>query len=354
MRQAGGGPALRLVTCLFSACHVARDEQQRYDDHECWREVEAAELNTFRQNAAGPLAGDVESVLFSPAGTAVQRFRDELAANPAAAVHGMSLQQWLSIAGARMDALRAVAAAAGSSLDAVVSNELDGAHAGAARDVALSLAVLVLVTALALALRRSITGPLREVSAAARALAHGDIAAGVEYSSRDEIGDAAAAFRDVHATAARLADEIRANSRAVRDNRLEHRADVGGLQGVWSQLLAGMNDTMAAFGELRDRRRRAERETERVFEMSLDLLCLIGFDGYFKRVNPAFERTLGYSGEALLSRPAFDCAHPDDQETSRQIFFGAETGYAGRTVREPQRVRRRVNPVAAVERPSSP
>ena len=63
----------------------------------------------------------------------------------------------------------------------------------------LSLAVLVAVTVLALALRRSITRPLREVSAAARGLAHGDIAARVDYSSRDEIGDVAGAFRDVHA-----------------------------------------------------------------------------------------------------------------------------------------------------------
>ena len=182
------------------------------------------------------------------------------------------------------------------------------------------------VTVLALALRRSITRPLRDVSAAARGLAHGDIAARVDYSSRDEIGDVAGAFREVHGTAARLVDEIRAKNRAVRENRLEHRADVSGLEGVWSQLLAGMNDTMAAFGELQGRRQHAELETERIFEMSLDLLCVIGFDGHFKRVNPAFERTLGYSREALLSRPEFDFAHPDDLESWRQILSGAEAG----------------------------
>ncbi|MBV9680848.1 MAG: PAS domain S-box protein [Solirubrobacterales bacterium] len=182
------------------------------------------------------------------------------------------------------------------------------------------------MTALALALRRSITGPVREVSAAARGLAHGDIAARVDYSSQDEIGDVAAAFRDVHATAARLVDEIRANNQAVRENRLEHRADVAGLEGVWSQLVAGMNDTMTAFAELQERRQHAEQETARIFEMSLDLLCVIGFDGYFKRLNPAFERTLGYSREALLSRPGFDFAHPDDLENSREIFAGLTRG----------------------------
>ncbi|MBV8219329.1 MAG: nitrate- and nitrite sensing domain-containing protein, partial [Solirubrobacterales bacterium] len=225
-----------------------------------WDGVEGAELNAFRQNAAGPLAGDLRSVLFGPAGLAVQRFRDQLAADPADAVRGMSLQRWLSIAGARMDALRSVAAATGRSLGAVASGEVGGARARAVRDLALSLGVLVLVTALALAVRHSITRPLREVSAAARGLAQGDIAARVGYSSRDEIGEVAGAFRDVHAAAARLVDEIRAGNRAVRENQLDHRADLSGLDGVWSQLLAGTNDTMAAFGELRDEQRRVADE----------------------------------------------------------------------------------------------
>jgi PAS domain S-box-containing protein len=291
-----------------------------------WGELESAELNAFRQNAAGPLVGDLDAVLFSPAGVAVQRFRDELAAAPAAAVHATPLQQWISISGARIDALRGLTAAAGRSLDAVVSNELDSANARAVRDLALSLAALVVVAALALALRRSITGPLRDVSAAARGLAHGDITAGVDYSSRDEIGDVAGAFREVHATAERLVDEIRSKNRAVRDNRLEHRADVGGLEGVWSQLLVGMNDTMAAFAELQGRRQHAERETERIFEMSLDLLCVIGVDGYFKRVNPAFERTLGYSREVLLAQPAIAFIHPDDRKRSNESFSALGRG----------------------------
>ena len=291
-----------------------------------WSELESAELSAFRQSAAGPLVADLDAVLFSPAGTAVQRFRDELAADPAAALRRTSLQQWVSTSGTRIDALRGVGAAAGRSLNGVVSDELDGAHTRAVRDVALSLAVLVLVTALALALRRSITRPLGEVSAAARGLAHGDIAAGVVYDSRDEIGDVAAAFRDVHATAERLVDEIHAKNQAVRENRLEHRADVSGLEGVWSQLVAGMNDTMASFAELQEGRQLAERETARIFEMSVDLLCVIGFDGHFKRINPAFERTLGYSREALLSRAGFDFTHPDDLESSRQIFSALTRG----------------------------
>ena len=110
--------------------------------------------------------------------------------------------------------------------------------------------MLSVVTALGLVLRRSITRPLSEVWQGARTLSSGDLAFDVSYAGRDEIGDVAAAFRDLHVTAERLVGEIRATNAAISDNRLDHRADVGAFEGTWAQLLAGMNDTTAAFARL--------------------------------------------------------------------------------------------------------
>lgn len=59
-------------------------------------------------------------------------------------------------------------------------------------------------------------------------------------------------------------------------------------------------------------RLREQAEKERILELSSDLFCIAGADGYFRYVNPAWERVLGYSEEELLSRPFLDFIHPDD------------------------------------------
>jgi len=64
----------------------------------------------------------------------------------------------------------------------------------------------------------------------------------------------------------------------------------------------------------------SDRELEeRFFEVNLDLLCQLDFNGYFKRLNPAWERTLGWSRAELMARPFIEFVHPDDRErTLRQ------------------------------------
>lgn len=61
------------------------------------------------------------------------------------------------------------------------------------------------------------------------------------------------------------------------------------------------------------------KNSDRVFNHSIDMLCIAGFDGYFKVLNPAWSKTLGWTTEELLSRPWNDFIHPDDIEHTNNI-----------------------------------
>ncbi len=57
-------------------------------------------------------------------------------------------------------------------------------------------------------------------------------------------------------------------------------------------------------------------EHDLFFDASLDLLGIADLDGFLRRVNPAFERTLGYTPAELLAKPYMEFIHPDDRDAS--------------------------------------
>lgn len=69
---------------------------------------------------------------------------------------------------------------------------------------------------------------------------------------------------------------------------------------------------------------------DRFFDVSIDMLCFLDFNGYFKRLNPAWERTLGFTRAELMSRPFIEFVHPDDRE--RTLRQNAEVRAGGRAL----------------------
>ena len=90
---------------------------------------------------------------------------------------------------------------------------------------------------------------------------------------------------------------VRLSITALKDER----GEITGFLGIGSDL----RESKQALAEL-----------ERFFNLSLDLLCLAGLNGYFKRINPAFEEILGYSEAELLARPFVDFIHPEDRNAT--------------------------------------
>ncbi|MDZ4164592.1 MAG: PAS domain S-box protein, partial [Smithellaceae bacterium] len=116
-------------------------------------------------------------------------------------------------------------------------------------------------------LAQRVTRPLLALRDAARALAAGDLTCRVKISRRDEIGELAQVFDG-------MAEALQAEQTTLR------------------------------------------RRAENFFHLSPDLLCLVGFDGYFKMLNPAWERTLGFTVDELQARPFLDLVHPDDRQAT--------------------------------------
>jgi PAS domain S-box-containing protein len=95
-----------------------------------------------------------------------------------------------------------------------------------------------------------------------------------------------------------------------------------GTAGALPWIILGTGFVLAAFagalGLNAGRRARAQAELDRIFNLSSDLIAVADLEGHFKRVNPAFERTLGYSSEELRSRPYVEFVHPDDRSRTLQ------------------------------------
>jgi PAS domain S-box-containing protein len=86
-------------------------------------------------------------------------------------------------------------------------------------------------------------------------------------------------------------------------------------------------------------RRASESQLERFFELSSDMLATANAEGRFTRVNPAFERTLGYCSAELLAEPFMAFVHPDDRESTKAEL--AKLALGSPTRRFENRYRRR-------------
>jgi PAS domain S-box-containing protein len=135
------------------------------------------------------------------------------------------------------------------------------------RMVLFGLFFIAAAAVLARAISARITTPLHDLTHAAEMIAAGQDVEPVDTKRRDEIGRLGAAF----------------NSMATQ---------VHGVQ------------------------RELRQELDGFFALSLDMLCIAGMDGYFKRLNPAWSDTLGWTDAELRGKPYMDFVHPEDREAT--------------------------------------
>jgi two-component system, sensor histidine kinase and response regulator len=108
------------------------------------------------------------------------------------------------------------------------------------------------------------------------------------------------------------------------------RREIIGILGFFSQgtkepereLLSSLGGQIGEFVA----RKRAEDERNRFFALSLDIFCVVGFDGHFCRLSPAFETILGYNSDDLMSNTFTDLVHPEELEDAEGEFQRLRAG----------------------------
>jgi PAS domain S-box-containing protein len=170
----------------------------------------------------------------------------------------------------------------------------------------IGLAIVALAAILASLLSARITTPLHELTNASEAIAAGEYSRRVGTNRRDEIGRLGAAFN----TMAGQVDDVH--------RELETRVQ---------QRTARLAETGTLLEQRIEELKEAREELERFFSLSLDMLCIADVEGRFKRVNPAWRDTLGWSTADLTAVPYADFVHPDDlAATTREAAKLADGG----------------------------
>jgi len=86
-------------------------------------------------------------------------------------------------------------------------------------------------------------------------------------------------------------------------------------------------------------RKRAEEERDRIFTLSRDLIAILTYDGWLKRVNPAWQRMLGFTEQELRAAPVTTLIHPDDLEEAAAVVRAVTAGAEPRMVENRYRCR---------------
>ena len=116
----------------------------------------------------------------------------------------------------------------------------------------------------------------------------------------------------------RITDELEKTGR-IRDVELQVRHKNGSIiQGMFSGEILNNQGELSFLTVMLDvsEERKQSELIDKFFDVGLDLFCIANTDGYFLKLNKAWERTLGYTQDELMSKQFLEFVHPDDLQST--------------------------------------
>ncbi|MFW6359882.1 MAG: PAS domain S-box protein, partial [Chroococcales cyanobacterium] len=132
--------------------------------------------------------------------------------------------------------------------------------------------------------------------------------------------------QDLQCLSQLLAGKIKIFSREKRYRRKDGSMMWGNVTVSLVYETSGKPDYFVAVLEDISERKRVETERDRFFNHSFDLMSIVSFDSGLKLINPAWEKTLGFSSEELIGHDFYEFIHPDDWQATEQAFGKLATG----------------------------
>lgn len=126
-----------------------------------------------------------------------------------------------------------------------------------------------------------------------------------------------------------------ASSRLLQEHRLtsfenRYRCSDGGYKWLgWTAYF--FPESLQVYAVARDISLQKETEqrlnrSDRIVQFATDLLCIAGFDGFLKVVNPAWTQVLGWTEQELLNKPWQQLVHPEDLERAQSMMEANQMG----------------------------
>ncbi len=120
------------------------------------------------------------------------------------------------------------------------------------------------------------------------------------------------------------AENLSRGNFSARMGYADRTDELGSLAGIFDNMAEAVEKEISLRTKAQEELHEKTEELDSYFNNALDLFCIADTDGYFRRVNKEWEKTLGFKLEELEGQRFLDFVHPDDMESTLEAVSRLE------------------------------